>query len=133
MLQEKNRIYSAIQTSQRAGGRLGEMSTYVGSMETWLTTLIRPLVAAALLGATLSGLGSLGWFFWQNREVCPCAPVGLETSGLTVAVPLTPRVQQNILKATGYGAVIGIVFAAMWVVPPTLRLRRLLRDEASEV
>jgi len=83
------------------------------------------MLAAALLGATLGGLGAMGYFFWANREMCPCAPVGIDSVEQAVAVPMTDGVQRGVWIASIVGAVVSVGFAALWVVPPALRMHRI--------
>jgi hypothetical protein len=87
----------------------------------------KTVVAAALVGALGGGLGSMGWFFWANREVSPCATAGLDGATVEAAVPLTPEVDERIVLAAGLGAAVAAVAAALFVVPPALRLRRVMR------
>lgn len=97
-------------------------------MPSVLATVLRPLLAAAILGATLGAIGSVGFFFWQNREMCPCAPVGLSGEASTIAAPLTPAVRRGVWYSGGAGAGVGVVAAVIFLVPSALRMHRLSRE-----
>lgn len=99
---------------------------------TWLAALIRPLIAAAFLGATLGGLGSMGTFFWANREMSPCASAGLDGVEEAVAAPMTQNVRRGVWLWSGAGAAISVSIASIFVIPPLVRLRRVELDECDQ-
>ena len=91
-------------------------------------TLLRPLSVALVLGALLGGLGYVGFHFWENREMSPCAPVGLvENPNAALAAPASPSTLRRgvALSALG-GGVAGTLAAVVFILPTALRLRRLL-------
>lgn len=87
----------------------------------------RTLIAAALLGATLGALGSAGLFFWKNREMAPCATAGLDCEQ-EVAEPMTDATQRGVITSGVIGGLASMALATIFVVPPALRLRRVLRE-----
>jgi hypothetical protein len=94
-------------------------------------SIVRPLLAALVLGATLGGLGSVGAFFWDNREMSPCAEAGLiESDSDCLTAAANDRRRRNIVVSTAAGAGLGLVVAIAWIIPPALRMRRFMRDES---
>ena len=73
-----------------------------------LTRRAAPILLSAALFGLLGGMGSYAWFFWKNREMCPCAPAGLDNAeGITVVEPYSSETM------TGRALYFGAVFAAV--------------------
>jgi predicted anti-sigma-YlaC factor YlaD len=84
------------------------------------------LVAAALLGATLGGMLSVGTFFWEHRDMSPCASVGLLDDSLSDStrrsVGLLPV---TTWKWSAFGAAAATVLTLVSLGRAARRLRRM--------
>ena len=98
-----------------------------------VTCWLKSVLLMALLCGALGGMGAWGYFFFENREMCPCAPAGLEDAeGLTVAQPYSDDLMmRRALSFGGVGALIGVVIAALMVAPRASRLKDALDDPQS--
>lgn len=98
-------------------------------LKCWLRSL---LLLGFLFGA-LGGLGSYWWFFWVNREMSPCAPVGVDgkvAAGVEIAEPYSAEViRRRSLAFAGAGAALGMGLAAALVGPRSRRLKRFEEEE----
>jgi hypothetical protein len=93
------------------------------------------LAGAVLLGATLGYIGFAGFHFWQSREMCQCANVGL-VDDETVGVERVSRsdLQTGSVRGTVGGALVGLAAGlAAWALSAR-RLRRMeiLASETGE-
>ncbi len=94
-------------------------------------SFFRPLIGAVILGMVLGGLAYVGLFFWQNREMCPCAPVGLVDSPESViAAPASSEeLHQGVVISSLGGGAAGALAAVVFVLPSVIRMNRLLNEE----
>jgi hypothetical protein len=97
------------------------------------TCWAKSLFLMALLFGALGGMTSWGYFFFENREMCPCAPVGLENGdalSAAVAQPYSDELMVNrVLSFGGVGALIGIAIGIAVVAPRASRLKELEESE----
>ncbi|HUT79076.1 MAG TPA: hypothetical protein VM285_15365 [Polyangia bacterium] len=93
----------------------------------------RSLLLMAFLFGALGGLGSYWWFFWVNREMSPCAPVGVDgkvAAGVEIAEPYSEDLlRRRSLVFAGVAALLGMGLAAALVGPRSRRLRRFAAEE----
>ena len=86
-----------------------------------------------LLFGALGGLGSYWWFFWVNREMCPCAPVGVDgqvATGVEIAEPYSAdSLRLRSLSFAGVGAALGMGLAVAFIGPRSRRLKRFEEEE----
>ena len=97
---------------------------------------LKNLLTMALLFGALGGLGSYWWFFWVNREMSPCAPVGVDgkvADGVEIAEPYCEdTIQRRSLTFGGIGALLGMGLAAVAILPRSRRLRRFEQEEQKD-
>jgi hypothetical protein len=100
---------------------------YFGQMVCGVTCWLKSLFLMALLFGALGGMSAYGYFFWENREMCPCAPAGLEgAERLAVKQPYSAELMiRRSLSFGGIAALIGIGVAVFLTVPRARRLRDL--------
>ena len=83
-----------------------------------ITDLLKPLLLSAFLFGALGGMASYGYFFWKNKEMCPCAVTGLEgADDIEVAEPysqdrIVKRAVQFGIGSGGIGLLIGLIALA---------------------
>jgi hypothetical protein len=98
---------------------------------------IKNLLLMAFLFGALGGLGSYWWFFWVNREMSPCAPVGVDgkvAAGVEIAEPYSEElIRRRSLVFAGAGAALGMGLAVAFVGPRSRRLRRFEEEEDGTV
>jgi hypothetical protein len=94
---------------------------------------LRSLLLMALLFGALGGLGSYWWFFWVNRAMSPCAPVGVDgkvAAGVEIAEPYSEELLLGrSLALAGAGALLGLGLAVALVGPRSRRLKRFEEEE----
>lgn len=88
-----------------------------------------------LLAALFGGLGAMGaywYFFWQNREMAPCAPVGINgevVEGVEIVEPYSERMLLRRTATFGAaGVLLGVSLGLVIVGPRSARLRRYERE-----
>jgi hypothetical protein len=65
---------------------------------------LKLLLLSALLFGALGGMASYGYFFWKNKEMCPCATAGIEgAEGIVVEEPYSH--ERIVRRATTFGLV----------------------------
>ena len=94
------------------------------------TCWFKSLLLMAVLFGSLGGMGAYGYFFWENREMCPCAPAGIEGGdAIAVAQPYSDDLMaQRSLSFGGVGALLGILIGIAVVAPRASRLRDVMDD-----
>ena len=72
-----------------------------------------------LLFGALGSLGSYGYFFWKNREMCPCAATGLDgADGIEVAEPYSQdRITRRAVTFGAASAGAGFLLALIALAP----------------
>jgi hypothetical protein len=97
---------------------------------------LKNLLTMALLFGALGGLGSYWWFFWVNREMSPCAPVGVDgrvAAGVEIAEPYCEdNLRRRSLAFGGIGALLGLGVAAIAIIPRSRRLKRFEEEERAD-
>jgi len=91
---------------------------------------IKAIGLMALLGASLGGMGAYWYFFWENKEMCPCAPVGLAGGdGLSVVQPYSDSLMYKRVGMAGTaGAAIGAALGLMLAGPQVRRFKSAMTD-----
>ncbi|MFO8073007.1 MAG: hypothetical protein R6V85_14130 [Polyangia bacterium] len=94
----------------------------------------KALFFMALLFGAIGAMGAYWYFFWQNRNMAPCAPVANDGSVMDEGAEVVqPYSDDLIFKRTmlfgAVGALIGIGIGTAVVGPHARRLRRFERDE----
>ena len=88
-----------------------------------ITDLLKPLLLATILFGALGGMASYGYFFWKNKEMCPCAAAGLEgAEGIEVAEPYSQ--ERIVTRAAQFGAASGALGLLIGLVALAPRMRR---------
>jgi len=86
----------------------------------------------ALLFSGLGAMVAYWYFFWQNREMIPCAPVqvdGTVVEGIEIVQPYSEDLLIRRMAIFGSaGALIGMSLALVLVIPRARRLRRYEKD-----
>lgn len=82
----------------------------------------------ALFGL-LGGMTAWGYFFFENREMCPCAPVGIENNEALQAAVAQPYSDEFMLRRSlsfgGVAALIGVLVGIAVVAPRASRLKQI--------
>ena len=88
-----------------------------------ITDLLKPLLLATILFGALGGMASYGYFFWKNKEMCPCAATGLEGAAeIEVAEPYSQdRIAARAVRFGVASGTIGLVIGLIALAP---RMRR---------
>jgi hypothetical protein len=91
---------------------------------------VKSLAILAVLGAALGGMGSYWYFFWENREMCPCAPAGLEGGeNIKVVQPYSDELMKKRVAAFSFaGAFSGISLALFLIAPRAKKLKDAMRE-----
>jgi hypothetical protein len=99
-----------------------------------LTCWLKSLLLMATLFGLLGGMSAYGYFFWENREMCPCAAAGLEgAEGIAVKQPYSDELMiRRSLSFGGIAALFGIGVAVLVTAPRARRLRDIEPDEPPE-
>jgi hypothetical protein len=81
----------------------------------------------ALVFGALGAMGAYGYFFWENREMSPCAPVGIAgAEHIEVAQPYSSELLiHRSLVFGGVAALIGIVVGIAVVAPRASRMKKI--------
>ena len=94
----------------------------------WFKSLF---VLAALFGG-LGAMGAYWYFFWQNRDMAPCAPVNIDgtvAEGVEIVEPYSERLLLRRTATFGaVGVLLGVSLGLMIVGPRAARLRRYERE-----
>ena len=102
------------------------------SMTGGLSYWIKSLGLMAILGVSLGGMGSYWYFFWENREMCPCAPAGLEGGddlNSAVVQPYSEVLMRNrVISFSFSGGLVGIVVGLFASVPRVRRFKKVMKD-----
>ena len=100
------------------------------------TCWFKSLLLMALLFGALGGMTAWGYFFFENRKMCPCAPAGLknaEALEATVAQPYSDDLMlRRSLSFGGVAALIGLVVGIAVVAPRASRLRDAGFDDPAD-
>lgn len=83
-------------------------------------------MVATVLGMTLGGIGYVGYFFWEYRSMCPCAPVGLP--GVEVSLPSLFQMRWGIVISSAFGATFAFLISVVLTLPTALRLKKVFRE-----
>lgn len=96
-----------------------------------LTYWIKSLFVLVVLFGLLGGMSAYGYFFFENREMCPCAPAGIEgAENLTVAQPYSDELMvRRSLSFGGVGALFGLAVGMFFLAPRASRLKAWTEDE----
>lgn len=95
-----------------------------------LTYWIKSILLVSLAFGLVGGMTAWGYFFFENREMCPCAPAGMEDGeGLTVAQPYSSDLlTRRSLTFGGAGALIGVVVGIAIAAPRARRFNAVSRE-----
>ncbi|MBN2340570.1 MAG: hypothetical protein JXX29_14430 [Deltaproteobacteria bacterium] len=87
---------------------------------------------AAILGGFIGGIGAYWYFFWKNREMCACAPQGIEGGEnleAAVAEPYSDVIMRNrVITYSVAGSLIGTSLGFLFLFPGAHRLQRALNE-----
>jgi hypothetical protein len=102
-------------------------------MSCGFTCWLKGLLSMALLFGAIGAMGAYWYFFWENRNMSPCAPVGNDgtvAEGVTVVQPYSEELLlRRTLSFGAAGALIGVGIGLAGVVPYARRLRSYERNE----
>jgi hypothetical protein len=97
---------------------------------------LKSLFLMALLFGVIGAMGAYWYFFWQNRNMVPCGPVGNDGSiaaGIEVVQPYSEALLLRRAVLFGaVGALLGIGIGTAVVGPYARRLRRYDQGEAEQ-
>ncbi len=93
------------------------------------TCWVKNLALMAVMFGLLGGMTSWGYFFFENREMCPCAPVGIENNEALQAAVVQPYSEEFMLRRSlsfgGIAALIGVLVGVAVVAPQASRLKKI--------
>lgn len=100
----------------------------IGGLSYWIKTL----GLMAMLGGSLGWMGSYWYFFWENRDMCPCAPAGIEGGddlNSQVVQPYSDLIIRNrVISFSFSGGLLGIVVGLFASVPRVRRFKKAMKD-----
>ncbi|MBN2802520.1 MAG: hypothetical protein JXR91_05465 [Deltaproteobacteria bacterium] len=90
------------------------------------------VLLTAILGASLGGMGSYWYFFWKNRDMCPCAPQGIEGGeGLedAVAEPYSDVImRKRVISFSLSGGMLGVAVSLLLITPKIRKFNNALKE-----